>query len=282
MPCMLHIKHMTAEDIAFAVHITATMNWELIEKDFKFMLKLEPHGCFILLDDSEKVGIVTTISFDKIGWLGTLIVDEDHRKKGAGSLLVKQAVKYLTSKNVETIGLYSYSDNVPFYRKLGFKYDSEFIVLKGKSFSSPIMSNLREAKKEDVPEIIDFDKTCFGASRRKLLKPILSDPNNSCYMSIEGGQILGYAVAKPYGGTVELGPLVCRQGHSDLAIDLLKANIEKLEKFNAYICVPKKEFIIIDMLTKCGFSEYFRVARMFSKPRIVKECVYIAESLERG
>jgi hypothetical protein len=144
------------------------------------------------------------------------------------------------------------------------------------------MTNLREAKKEDMQEIIDFDKTCFGASRKKLLEPIISDQNNPCYLSIEEGQILGYAVAKPHAGTAELGPLVCTQGRSDIAINLLKASLKKLEKFNAYICIPKKEVAIIDMLTKCGFGEQFRVARMFSKPRTVKECIYIAESLERG
>lgn len=279
---MFHVKNMTEEDLAFAVHITETMNWELVEEDFELMLELESQGCFVLLYDSERVGIVTAVSFGKVGWLGNLIVDENHRKTGGGSLLVKQAVKYLTSKNVEAIGLYSYTGNVPFYRRLGFEYDSEFIVLKGRGFSSPATANLREAKKEDIQEIINCDKICFGGSRRKLLEPLLIDTNNSCYVSIEGGQMLGYAVAKTHEETAELGPLVCRRERSDIAIDLLKANLDRLEGFDVSVCVPKRESTIIDMLMKSGFSENFRVARMFLNPQIVKDCIYIAESLERG
>ena len=175
---MFKIEKMTPDDFEFAVHITDTMNWKMTEDDFEFMLRLEPGGCFVLLDDSEKIGIATAISFGKVGWFGNLIVTETHRNKGAGSQLVRHAVKYLTSEKVETIGLYAYIDKIPFYRKHGFEYDSEFIVLKGKGFSSPVMANLREAKKENTQDIIDLDKACFGGSRKKLLRLVLRDSNN--------------------------------------------------------------------------------------------------------
>ncbi len=279
---MFQVKNMTAEDFLFAVRITDTMNWQMAEKDFEFMLKLEPKGCFVLLYNSERVGIVTTVSFDKVGWLGNLIVDEAHRKRGAGTLLARHAVKYLTSKKVETIGLYAYIDKIPFYKRLGFEYDSEFIVLKGRGFSSQTTANLREAKKEDIQDIINCDKNCFGASRRKLLELILLDKNNSCYVSLENGQMLGYAMAKVYEDMAELGPLVCVQGRNDVAIDLLKANLNRLNGLGVSTCVPKREFTILNMLMKSGFTEGFRVARMFFKPRIFKDCICIAESLERG
>ncbi len=279
---MFKIKKMTPDNFEFAVNITDTMNWKMAEEDFEFMLKLEPKGCFVLLDDSEKIGIATTISFGKVGWFGNLIVAETHRNKGAGSQLVKHAIKYLTNKKAETIGLYAYLDKIPFYRKLGFEYDSEFIVLGGRGFSSLTMTNLREAKRGETQDIINFDKACFGASRKKLLEPILLDPNNSCYMATEDGQMLGYAAAKPYEDTAELGPLVCKQGRSDIAINLLKVNLNRLEGFDAYTCVPKKESAILNMLMKHGFKENFRVARMFFKPCTIKDCIYIAESLERG
>jgi len=279
---MFHVKNMTSEDFPFAIRITNTMDWQMAKEDFEFMLKLEPLGCFVLFYDSERAGIVTTVSFDRVGWLGNLIVAETHREKGAGLLLARHAITYLTSKNVETIGLYAYVDKVPFYRRLGFAYDSEFIVLKGRGFSSTVVANLREAKKEDIQDIINCDKTCFGASRRKLLELILLDKNNSYYLCIENGQMLGYAVAKAYQDMAELGPLVCRQGHSDIAIDLLKANLNKLDRFEVSMCVPKRETPILNMLMMHGFTENFRVARMFYKPQIVKDCIYIAESLERG
>jgi len=279
---MFHVKNMTAEDIGFAVWITETMSWKLAEEDFEFMMKLEPHGCFVLFHNSERIGIVTTVSFGNMGWLGNLIVAESHRKKGAGTLLARHVIEYLTSKNVETIGLYAYIDKIPFYRRLGFEYESEFTVLRGRGSSSPTTSDFREARERDIRNIVNIDKACFGGSRRKLLEPILLNQNNLCYFAIEERKIVGYVVAKVYEDMAELGPLVCRKGRSDIAIELLKANLNRLKKLEVSMCVPKKESAILNMLIKSGFKENFRVARMFYKPQTVKDCIYIAESLERG
>ncbi|MEM3641969.1 MAG: GNAT family N-acetyltransferase [Candidatus Bathyarchaeia archaeon] len=135
---MFNIKKMSTEDIEFAVQITDMMNWNLTEKDFKFMMSLEPEGCFVLLYNSERVGITTTISFGRIGWIGDVIVNENHRRKGAGNTLLKHAINYLKSKGAETIGLYSYMEKINFYTRLGFRRESEFTVLKGKASASSI------------------------------------------------------------------------------------------------------------------------------------------------
>lgn len=279
---MFHVREMTEEDFQYAVQLTDTKGWNLIEDDFKFMLNLEPEGCFVLLDDSEKIGIITSISLGRIGWFGNLIVEEKHQRKGAGSLLVRHVINYLTSRNVEVVGLYSYIDVVPFYEKLGFKYNSDFIALEGKASASPIKSTIRKAKAEDLQKIIEFDSSCLNASRKKLLENIFHNPNNLCYLSIENGQVLGYIMAKVYEGMAEVGPLVCNPKRGDIAIDLVKAVLNRLEGFEVSFCVPEKESAIIDFLEKSGISERFHVARMFFKPISLKDCIYIAESLERG
>lgn len=273
---------MTDEDLLFAVRLTDEMEWNLTREDFEFMIKLEPQGCFVLFDDSERIGLVTTISFGKVGWFGNLIVAETHRKKGAGTLLAKHAVNYLLSKNVKTIGIYSYVDKIAFYERLGFKYESEFMVLKGRGFSSPTTTKMIEARKEHRQEIIKFDESCFGGSRKRLLEHVLGNPVNSCYTHIEDGKMLGYAVTKSYGDMAELGPLVCRKRRSDIAIGLLKTCLSKLEDLDVVLCVPEKESAILSLLRKSGFSEDFRVARMFFKTFIPTDCIYVAESLERG
>jgi N-acetylglutamate synthase-like GNAT family acetyltransferase len=279
---MFHVKEMSPEDLKFAVRITDTMGWNLIEEDFKFFMQLEPDGCFVLLSDSERIGLATTVNFGEIGWIGNVIVDQNQRKQGAGSLLVEHCANYLRSKRVETVSLYAYIDRIHFYERLGFQYDSEFTVLKGKGFSSLVKASLKEAAKKDAQKIIDYDCSCFGASRGKLLEPILFDPDNLCYISIEDRRISGYAAAKVYGQTAEIGPLVCPLGRNDLAIDLLKAILHRLSGLEVSMCLPKKEHAIFNMLTDAGFKENFLVARMFSGRPLVENCIYVAESLERG
>jgi GNAT superfamily N-acetyltransferase len=279
---MFQIKTMTPEDFDFAVQITGKMNWNLTTADFEFMIELEPDGCFILLENSKKIGLATTVSFGPIAWFGNLIVNESHRKRGAGSQLVSHSIEYLKRKQVKTIGLYAYTDRIPFYERVGFKYDTEFTVLNGRGSSMPVKSAAELAKKQDLQKIIEFDQLCFGASRRKLLEPIILDPDNLCCLSAEGKRMVGYAVAKVYRQMGEIGPLVCRKGHEDVAVNLLRSLLSRLEGYEVSMCVPSKESTILDSVKTLRFAESFRVTRMFHGSPIAEDCICMAESLERG
>jgi len=179
------------------------------------------------------------------------------------------------------VGLYAYTERVPFYERLGFTFDSYFTVLSGNGFSSSTDSHIREGGKADIQKIIDYDCSCLGFSRRKLLEPILLDSDNRCYI-YENREMTGYAIAKVYPEMAEVGPLICHQGRSEIAIKLLKALLNGLDGLEVSMCIPKKQTALLDVLTGYGFSEKFRVARMFHGPPFNNDCVCIAESLERG
>jgi GNAT superfamily N-acetyltransferase len=272
---------MSGDDFAFAIDITDQMGWELTEAEFAFMLRLEPEGCFVLLDGSERVGIATSVSFGRLGWFGNLIVHSDKRQKGGGSLLVNHALKYLTAKRVKSVGLYAYPSRIPFYTRLGFKYDSDFIVLKGKGNSS-ITPGVSEAGKNSLKQIVDFDQDCFGASRKKVLEPILLDPGNLCYVILEDKQLQGFAAAKVYDKTAELGPVICSPERNDIAISLINAALNRLSGIEVSLYLHAREASILDALAKRGFSQSFKVSRMFYGSPFTKDCIYAAESLERG
>jgi len=273
---------MSTEDFEFAVSLTDTMNWGSVEEDFEFMMRLEPDGCLVLLHNSERAGIATAISYGQVGWLGNVIVSENHRGKGGGSLLVKHAIEYLTSNGVETVGLYSYLDKTPFYAKYNFQFDSTFIVLEGRGFHASTKARIRKADEANTQQIISLDQLCFGGSRSKLLKSILLDSSNSCYTCTENDRIIGFAVAKIFEDVSEIGPLVCREGYENFALDLLKTTLTELKGREVSLCIPEKESAILASLTRHGFKESFRLARMFHGTPILCSHVYVAESLERG
>jgi GNAT superfamily N-acetyltransferase len=279
---MFRVEKMKVEDYPFAVQLANTMNWNMALEDFEFMVRLEPKGCFVLFHGSERVGAATSVSFGKVGWFGNLIVKEDHRKKGAGTFLVKHAIKYLKGRGVETIGLYAYPHLIGFYKNLGFKPDVDFLVFQGIAGSSVTEGTPREIEKQDIPALVDFDCRCFGACRKKLLEPILLNTDNPCYVSVDNNEIIGYGAAKAYDEMAEVGPLVCRQNHVDIAMTLLKTILGKLRSLDVFTCVPKEETALTQTLLTAGFREDFRVTRMFLGPAVAKNCTYMAESLERG
>ncbi len=273
---------MSSEDFEFAVRLADTMNWGSGKEDFEFMMRLEPDGCFVLLSNSEKVGMATAISYGQVGWLGNVIVSEDYRRKGGGSLLVEHAIRYLTSKDAGTIGLYSYLHRIPFYLKHDFRVDSEFITLKGRGFSASTQSHMREADEDDAQQIIDLDHLYFGGPRSKLLEPILLDPINSCYVCTADDQMLGFVIAKVYDDVSEIGPLVCKRGYIDTAIDLLSTSLNRLKNREVSLCIPERESEILSLLMRHGFREDFHLSRMIRGKPVIGDHVYVAESLERG
>ncbi len=280
---MFHVKKMQPSDFSFAVDIANTMSWNMTVEDFKFNKSLEPDGCFVLLDDSKRVGLATCISYGRVGWFGNLIVKENYRGKGAGSLLISHAVQYLKSAGASSVGLYAYEHLVDFYGKLGFKPNANFSVLKAEAvLCTNNADKVNTASEGNLQGISDFDCRCFGASREKLLKKIICENANPFYVAAEDDCLVGYATAKVYDEMTEIGPMLCLRRYSGHASTLLNSLLDKLEGTTAFMCLPTADTALLDLAAKAGFKKKFGVARMFLGAAIAQDCINLAESLERG
>ena len=279
---MLQAKPMRPEDFVFAVELANTMDWNMATEDFEFMTQLEPEGCLVLFEGSKPVGIATCISYGKVGWFGNLIVKEEYRHKGAGSFLVKHAVEYLLRKGVETIGLYAYPILTKFYSNQGFKADEDFAVLRAQIQETLTKEELSQIGKHNIQAVTKFDKECFGGDRKRLLESIILDEGNISYCVSKDNEVVGYVAATVYERMAWVGPLMCQRGNRDAAVALLKAALEKLAGKTVYLALPKKETLLVNMLFSLGFKQDFDVVQMFFGPKVAKNCIYLAESLERG
>jgi len=273
---------MTAGDFPFAVKLSNTMNWSTTVEDFELAVALEPDGCFVLTEGSNRVGVATTVSFGKVGWFGNLVVREGYRNKGAGSLLTEHALEYLRNKDAETIGLYAYAYLTEFYERFGFKKDEDFSVLKGESNSLLEMKSLERIRQRDFSSIIAFDSQCFGANRSKLLYTILHRKKNLCYASKDESGFKGYIASNVYERMATIGPLVCVSDGVPYAEALLGNVLNRLTGFEVFMCIPRRERALLSLLFSARFQEDFRVSRMFLGSRLSPKCIYIPESLERG
>jgi GNAT superfamily N-acetyltransferase len=279
---MFQVKTMLASDHDFATQLANTMNWNMAPEDFQFMASLEPNGCFILFDDSKRVGIATCISYGKVGWFGNLIIEADCRHRGAGSILVTQAVDYLHNKGVKTIGLYAYPHLVQFYSSLGFKFDEDFSVLHKEELGSITAKTLPTVGKQQFSSINKLDTQCFGGDRKKLLESIILKEGNASYYVSDRSGLVGYVAATIYETSAWIGPLVCQVERNDAAILLMNGVLARVAGKSVYAVVPKKEVSLFESFASLGFKEEFFVSRMFLGEKPAKNCIYLAESLERG
>jgi len=276
------IRKMARSDFPFAIRLTDTMHWDLTEKDFRFMMALEPQGCFVALDDAKRVGITTTVHFDKIGWIGNVIVDARYRSKGIGVRLVKEAIRYLSEKSATTIALYAYQNTVEFYEKIGFKADYDLIRFVGQGQKNQEnQHNIMTMTQRDLKEVISLDLLCMNWNRERLLKQIFAESNDLCYTAQEDGKLVGFVMADWY--RQEIGPLICRTDRDEEAISLLKTVLGKLANVEVGIGVSETRRRIADALVHMNFREEFRATLMHLGDELPNTgCLVAMESLERG
>ncbi len=284
---MFKVTRMEPADYQSVVELANTMNWHMTTADFAFNATLEPNGCFALREGEELVGVATCINYGDVGWFGNLVVKEAYRQKGAGSALVNFAVNYLKGAGVKTVGLYAYPHLKAFYGKMGFQADGDFVVLKAASVSAGSMEVaeekcVREMGTQDVSRVSAFDAGCFGGCRKKLLELILQNPNNPGYVAFDRGEVEGYVTAKVFGDSAEVGSFVCQRSHPAVAAGLLGAVLRGLEGKEAFMYLPASELELLRVARGAGFREEFGLVRMFLGSIALQDCLYTAESLERG
>ncbi|MCL2287838.1 MAG: GNAT family N-acetyltransferase [Candidatus Bathyarchaeota archaeon] len=277
------VKVMSVEDYGFAVDLANTMDWHVDMTDFGLNQFLEPNGCLVLFDGSIPVGIATCVSFGSVGWFGNFVVTPEYRRQGAGRLLLEYAINYLKSKGVETIGLYGYPYLEKYYSKFGFKTDNTVLtVMHNSNVQLDSLDTFEFASQPDFSVLARFDCDFFGADRSYLLRSILRDRSSLCYASFVNGEMTGYVLSKNCGSISEVGPLVCRSDLPDVALELLKAMLQRLVNRQVFLYLPQNQRAFETFLLSVGFKKNFSLSRMFLGESKIQNGIYLIESLERG
>jgi len=271
-------------DFEFAARLSNMENWDNSSDDFRRILRVQPAGSFVATEKKRRVGIVTTISYGRLGWIGNVVVSKRYRKLGIGSWLVKHAILYLRKKGARTIGLFSYKGNLPFYQRLGFKRDASYLrfVGKGRTLAS---EGPRNIDRKDFERILAFDRKYFRHCRDRLLRELLKRFRDSSFVTVRNGEVLGYIVGKNYDTTCEIGPWLCSWKDISIGAGLLRAVLSTSIGKPVEITVPRRNNQALKLLRNHNFKDQGSVVRMYYGDRTVfpdDRYTFAAESLEKG
>ena len=276
---MLNITTMTEDDIAFAVKMTDIERWGYLPDDFKKLMLFEPMGCFVAYKDDRPVGMVTTTSYDKYAFIGSLIVARGTRKEGIGEKLMQTAIDYLEGKGVTTIELDGVFAAASLYRRLGFK--DKYLSLRFSREVSKEYGELFSCPRELEGEIVDFDRKAIGLNRARLLSAYFNEDGYSIY-AIRENEIKAYIlIRKRAGGVFAIGPLVASD--QMYAETLLLSVLKKYGPRKLLTGVPAINRGMVSLLIENGFIYNIPSLRMYRGPRVeYEENVYCIFSAEKG
>ena len=204
----IEIRLLLESDLPAALRLKELAGWNQIENDWKRLLQLEPHGCFCATSNGEVVGTATTTTYGRdLAWIGMVLVDPEHRRRGIGTKLMKTAMTYLDAAGVTTVKLDATPAGRPVYQGLGFNEESLVERWEGIGIESTSSgSTLDEATKS---EVLTLDRRAFNADRATLMKMLVNESSiQPCFANDGRNGMTGFALARRGTVATYVGPVV--------------------------------------------------------------------------
>ena len=208
----LAIRPMTAADVPAGQRLREQAGWNQSEDDWHRLLTWEPDGCFVGELDGAVVATATVTTYGPaLAWIGMVLVDADHRRRGVGRALFEHAMAVLDRRGIRTIGLDATPLGKELYDRLGY-LDAYNLERRVGTVPDPasVAGGVRPMRLEDLPAVTVLDAPAFGADRRHILEALARDHPNGCYVAERVGALAGYVFSRPGARARHLGPLVAR------------------------------------------------------------------------
>jgi GNAT superfamily N-acetyltransferase len=208
---MVTLHAMTLDDQRFFLGLIDAVGWGLTESDYRRMLAYSPDGMFKAMVGGVDVGVVVTVEYGEVAWIGNLVVDPRVRGRGVGEALMRRAMDHLLGRGVRSIRLDAVQKAIPLYRRLGFREEYWSLRYTGRASRSPVV-DAEPMRRRDLDAVAELDHAYFRGSRGRLLRWVYDTFPGLCFASGEGGELTGYIMAKDGSDSVKVGPWICRPG----------------------------------------------------------------------
>lgn len=256
---MIELRLMTIGDIAAGNALCRSAGWNQTDKDWQIFLELNPQGCFVAVDTSNKVlGTVTTIRYDdRFAWIGMVLVDPSRKREGIGTALLNKAMSVLN--DVPCIKLDATPAGREVYLKLGFRdeYTLSRMINTRETPSQTSDEYLSTAGLEDPENVMAVDEKVFGASRKELLNRIYSNLPSHSFVNASDA----YCFARRGHNYLHIGPIVAPNVKD--AIKLVERSVALDFKSPKIIDVPHHSVEWLQWLGSIGFTWQRDFTRMF-------------------
>jgi GNAT superfamily N-acetyltransferase len=265
---MISFRRFEEADIPFGMALKTQAGWNQLEADWRRFLALDPTGCFVASLDGEPAGTVTTCRFGpRVGWIGMLLVEQSHRRRGLGTALLHQAVAHLREQQVETIRLDASELGRPLYEQHGFVTCYRVFRCQG-TLRAPTAPRLLPT---DLPTILALDREVTAVPRDDLLGRLLQTPEDVA--QVDGG----FALVRPGANAWQLGPLIARDEAA--ARTLLAWAAHRLQGARVFMDIPEPNALSQSLAVEMGLQPARTFWRMDLGPPVAEQlAAYFAGS----
>lgn len=177
------------------------------------VLEMEPEGSFSVRDASgQLVGMATCVVWDRLAWIGGMLVAPSARGRGIARALLQRALTHARARGATSIGLDATPHGRQLYEREGFRPwgESAFWARPpGTPRAPPGPSGdyaIYPVSSCEIMELLDYDRARFGASRARLLARLVGETPHHSFVAVhrKTGAFSGLALR----WDERIGPLV--------------------------------------------------------------------------
>lgn len=163
--------------------------WPDIRPWFEFYLSSSACHSFKVVEGGHILGTGTVIVFGASAWFAHVIVREECRGRGLGSLMVSHLLSYCSSSAISTVSLIATEMGFPVYKKAGFRTVSEYrIFTRRETLALPGDLPVSRFDGQFRGGLLALDFRAAGEDRSSVLERYLSD----AYICAAGNTCRGF------------------------------------------------------------------------------------------
>jgi GNAT superfamily N-acetyltransferase len=215
---------LAASDIPAAMTLVRRERWNQTPEDWRRFLDATPAGCFKAVAGDALAGTIATMVYEKrLAWIGMMIVDPFHRRRGVARKLLETVLDFVDRAGLDCAMLDATPAGRTLYEQSGFVARER---IERWELSRP---NVRPSTIAPIARIsdatLDADRVLFGADRRQLLRSFEAETPELAFEITDDGGVRGYAFGRHGTHADHLGPLMARDATT--AARLLDAFLER-------------------------------------------------------
>ncbi len=277
----VEIRRFTLDDIPFGKMLTDGEEWHRAASDWVRLVRLEPEGAFMAVDDGIPTGTTAAVTFGPVAWIHSVIVLKEMRQRGIGEALMRACLEFLDRTGVRTTKLDSVDGTEPFYARCGFQeeYPSWRLLADGQP-GTPKAARL--TPKDHAP-VFAFDRAMTGLDRSAALEAILKDHPDRSFLVKRKGKVRGFIIVRHGDFRDPLGPWVADPEDPGLAADLLRSALTASSGQPFRMCMGAYNETALKIAEDLGFVKAGHSTRMYrGEPFEESRACFAMISAEKG
>jgi GNAT superfamily N-acetyltransferase len=257
------VRAMTRAEVDTAVDWAGVEGWNPGARDAACFAPVDPHGFIGGFLDGEMIASISVVNYDEtFAFLGFYIVAPAHRGRGYGYRLWQAGVAHAGGRLIGLDGVPAEQEN---YKRSGFGLAYRNIRHGGVPTAPPdATSGLAVGPVAAADDAIAaLDARVFPVPRRTFLDAWLSAEGHVARAVYRGGDLAGFAVARPCRAGWKIGPLnaVDRAAAETLLAALLAEIGPGAEIF---LDTPEPNPEAVALAESIGLAPVFETARMYT------------------